>query len=45
MIINVAVEGTNGYFQDTWTYGNRAKPWNNVSPTAMKEFWQGENQW
>lgn len=43
-IINVAVGGTNGYFPD----GNNTihqKPWNNTSPSAMKDFWIQRGDW
>uniref|UniRef100_F7BJS1 Uncharacterized protein n=1 Tax=Ciona intestinalis TaxID=7719 RepID=F7BJS1_CIOIN len=45
LILNVAVGGTNGFFPDTWTNGKGAKPWNNNSPTAFKDFWMGKNSW
>ena len=45
MLINVAIGGTNGYFPDSWTNNNGAKPWNNNSPTAMRDFWQAKNTW
>ena len=45
MIINLAVGGTNGYFPDSWVNGNGEKPWNNASPTAMKDFWLAKNSW
>ncbi|XP_076802516.1 beta-1,3-glucan-binding protein-like [Clavelina lepadiformis] len=45
LIINLAVGGTNGYFPDEWSNGNGAKPWNNASPTAMRDFWQAKNTW
>jgi len=45
MILNLAVGGTNGYFPDSWTNGNGAKPWSNTSPTAMRDFWQAKNTW
>lgn len=42
LIINLAVGGTNGYFPDN--LGN--KPWNNLSPHAVNEFWnQRDSQW
>lgn len=44
-LINVAVGGTNGFFQDSWTNGNGAKPWHNQSPTAFKDFWMGKDSW
>merc|ERR1712136_444635 len=39
ILLNVAVDGTNGYFPDGWTNGNGPKPWLNNSPTAFKDFW------
>jgi len=45
ILINVAVGGTNGFFDDSWTNAAGAKPWNNNSPTAMRDFWQAKNQW
>ncbi|MCJ1408295.1 hypothetical protein MMC19_002369 [Ptychographa xylographoides] len=41
LILNVAVGGTNGWFQD----GINGKPWVDQSPTAKKEFWDARNQW
>ncbi|XP_066140780.1 beta-1,3-glucan-binding protein-like [Euwallacea fornicatus] len=43
IIINLAIGGV-GYFPD----GNvnpGGKPWNNTSPSAMAEFWEGREQW
>ncbi|CAK8694096.1 unnamed protein product [Clavelina lepadiformis] len=45
LIINLAVGGTNGYFPDEWVNGKGAKPWNNASPTAMRDFWQAKKDW
>ncbi|KZM18687.1 uncharacterized protein EKO05_0006523 [Ascochyta rabiei] len=41
LIINVAVGGTNGWFED----GKSAKPWLDGSSTAKKDFWQAKDQW
>lgn len=41
LILNVAVGGTNGFFQD----GVGNKPWGNQSPTAPKEFWDSADRW
>ncbi|KAL1599975.1 hypothetical protein SLS59_006048 [Nothophoma quercina] len=41
LIINVAVGGTNGWFED----GKSAKPWLDGSQTAKKDFWQAKDQW
>lgn len=41
LILNVAVGGTNGWFQD----GVNGKPWVDKSPTAKKEFWDAQSQW
>ena len=41
LILNVAVGGTNGWFQD----GKSNKPWVDDSPTAKKDFWTAQNQW
>jgi len=45
LLINLAVGGTNGYFNDAWINGNGAKPWSNNSPTAMRDFWNAKNMW
>ena len=46
LILNVAVGGTNGFFpDDAVNGGGSAKPWNNQSPTAMKDFWLAKEQW
>lgn len=43
LIMNLAVGGTNGFFPDE---GNASgKPWRNNSPTAIRDFWNGRNQW
>jgi beta-glucanase (GH16 family) len=44
-LLNVAVGGTNGYFPDTWTNANGAKPWSNQSPTSFREFWNARDTW
>ena len=41
LVINVAVGGTNGWFED----GKSGKPWIDTSPTAKKDFWQARDQW
>lgn len=41
LIINVAVGGTNGWFQD----GASAKPWSDNSLTAKYDFWHAQNVW
>jgi beta-glucanase (GH16 family) len=41
LIINVAVGGQNGWFQD----GKDGKPWVDASPTARKDFWDARDQW
>jgi beta-glucanase (GH16 family) len=41
LILNVAVGGTNGWFQD----GASGKPWVDTSPTAAQEFWDARDQW
>ncbi|MCJ1483495.1 hypothetical protein MMC06_003663 [Schaereria dolodes] len=41
LILNVAVGGTNGWFED----GKSGKPWVDQSPTAKKDFWTARNQW
>lgn len=41
--MNIAVGGTNGFFPDV---GNASgKPWLNASPNAIRDFWNGRNQW
>ena len=39
LILNVAVGGTNGWFQD----GKSNKPYVDGSPTAKKDFWNGKS--
>ena len=41
LILNVAVGGTNGWFQD----GIEGKPWVDESPTAKRDFWNARDQW
>jgi beta-glucanase (GH16 family) len=41
LILNVAVGGTNGWFED----GKSGKPWVDASPTAKLDFWNARDQW
>ena len=41
LILNLAVGGTNGWFQD----GQAAKPWLDNSLNAPKDFWDARQQW
>ncbi|KAK5129635.1 hypothetical protein LTR08_002997 [Meristemomyces frigidus] len=41
LILNVAVGGTNGWFED----GVKSKPWVDASKTAAHDFWNARNQW
>jgi len=41
LILNVAVGGTNGWFED----GESGKPWIDASETARKDFWDARDQW
>ena len=41
LILNVAVGGTNGWFED----GKSGKPWVDTSPTARYDFWTQRAQW
>ncbi|OQV02438.1 hypothetical protein CLAIMM_07636 [Cladophialophora immunda] len=41
LILNVAVGGTNGWFDD----GKNGKPWVDASQTAKKDFWNARNTW
>ncbi|MCJ1436639.1 hypothetical protein MMC27_006019 [Xylographa pallens] len=41
LILNVAVGGTNGWFQD----GASGKPWVDADPSAKLEFWKARSQW
>lgn len=41
LIINVAVGGSNGWFQD----GHDGKPWIDASPYARTDFWNARSKW
>ncbi|KAJ2987990.1 hypothetical protein NUW58_g4212 [Xylaria curta] len=41
LILNVAVGGTNGWFEDS----KSGKPWLDNSPNAKKDFWHAQNTW
>lgn len=41
LIINLAVGGTNGWFEDNVN----GKPWLDGSPNARKDFWQAKDRW
>lgn len=41
LILNVAVGGTNGWFQD----GLQSKPWVDLSPSAKSDFWKARDDW
>ena len=41
LILNVAVGGTNNWFED----GVDGKPWVDASPTAKKDFWNARDSW
>lgn len=41
LILNVAVGGTNGWFED----GKDLKPWVDGSPNAKKDFWDAREEW
>lgn len=41
LIINLAVGGTNGWFEDSVS----GKPWIDASATAKKDFWNSRSQW
>lgn len=41
LVINLAVGGTNGWFED----GMAGKPWMDRSPIARKEFWDKRKEW
>ncbi|KPI39642.1 Beta-1,3-glucan-binding protein [Cyphellophora attinorum] len=41
LILNVAVGGTNGWFED----GKSGKPWVDSSKRAKKDFWDAREQW
>lgn len=42
LILNVAVGGTNGYFEDG---KNDNKPWSNNAENAVSDFWKAKDQW
>ncbi|KAK5175721.1 uncharacterized protein LTR77_000860 [Saxophila tyrrhenica] len=41
LVLNVAVGGTNGWFQDA----EAGKPWVDASPSAKRDFWLAREQW
>lgn len=41
LLLNVAVGGTNGWFED----GVAGKPWVDESSTAKRDFWDARDQW
>lgn len=41
LILNVAVGGTNGWFEDN----KSGKPWLDASDRAKRDFWQARDQW
>ena len=41
LILNVAVGGTNGWFED----GVAGKPWVDGSDTAKRDFWKAKGLW
>lgn len=41
LIINLAVGGTNGWFEN----GQSGKPWIDESPNAKKDFWEARDRW
>ncbi|CAG7835655.1 unnamed protein product [Allacma fusca] len=43
LIMNLAVGGTNSYFQDNLP--NSKKPWRNSSPLAALDFWNSRSDW
>ncbi|CAG7728484.1 unnamed protein product, partial [Allacma fusca] len=43
LIMNLAVGGTNSYFQDNLL--NSKKPWTNSSPQAALDFWNSHSDW
>ncbi|KAL1491621.1 hypothetical protein ABEB36_012192 [Hypothenemus hampei] len=43
LVMNLAVGGVN-FFSDSYT-NEGGKPWNNSSPNAARDFWDGRNQW
>lgn len=40
IIMNVAVGGTSGWFQES-----PSKPWHNEAQFPIRDFWNGRNQW
>ncbi|KAH3778376.1 hypothetical protein DPMN_179832 [Dreissena polymorpha] len=46
LILNVAVGGTSGWWQENWQYSSQ-KPWNNGQSQrdAQNSFWNGRNNW
>jgi beta-glucanase (GH16 family) len=44
VIINLAAGGTN-FFSDQLRNEGSTKPWNNDSPRAATDFWEGRNGW
>ncbi|XP_042221990.1 beta-1,3-glucan-binding protein-like isoform X1 [Homarus americanus] len=44
IVLNLAVGGTNGFFPDD-VPSNPPKPWSNVSPQALLDFWNGHSSW
>jgi len=40
-VFNVAVGGTNAYFNDGWCN----KPWSNTDPHSVTTFWNNRSQW
>ncbi|XP_014665918.1 PREDICTED: uncharacterized protein LOC106807919 [Priapulus caudatus] len=43
IVMNVAVGGVNGYFNDAWTNSPHRKPWSNGSGQAFKDFYDQIN--
>ncbi|KAI1645814.1 glycoside hydrolase family 16 protein [Daldinia loculata] len=41
LILNVAVGGTNGWFEDAQS----GKPWIDNNPNTKKDFWNAQNSW
>lgn len=39
------VAGSGTFFEDEYVNGSGPKPWNNTSPTAYRDFWEGREQW
>jgi hypothetical protein len=44
-VLNAAVGGTNGFFPDSAVNAGYPKPWNNQSPTALRDFWNAKTNW